>query len=319
VSWLKLDLDVAAADAERVSDLLLELGAVSVTMSAASQDSVIEPAPGATPLWRRNQLSALLPLDADLAAVREGLLAHLGAHLGAQGGAQGDAHPDARIEVGFVEDDDWLARWRDHAIEHCFADRLWVVPRDATPPSLPALRLDPGLAFGTGGHPTTRLCLEWLAAQRLDGLRVLDFGCGSGILALAACVLGAGQVVAVDHDPQALLATRENAAYNQISGGQLIVQEPAELAGDGNFDVVVANILVNPLLELASLITALLRPGAMLVLSGLLANQAEQIRAGYPGVRFDGEELGEELGEENGDWLRLSGVKLDTAAGTEEA
>jgi ribosomal protein L11 methyltransferase len=121
--------------------------------------------------------------------------------------------------------------------------------------------------------------------------------------------------VAVDHDPQALLATRENAAYNQISGEQLIVQEPAELAGDGNFDVVVANILANPLLELASLITALLRPGAMLVLSGLLANQAEQIRAGYPGVRFDGEELG----EENGDWLRLSGVKLDTAAGTEEA
>jgi ribosomal protein L11 methyltransferase len=164
------------------------------------------------------------------------------------------------------------------------------------------LRLDPGLAFGSGGHPTTRLCLEWLAGQQLEGLRVLDFGCGSGILGLAAGVLGARQVVAVDHDPQALLATRENAAYNQITGKQLIVQAPAELSGAGDFDVVVANILANPLLELASWITALLRPGGMLALSGLLANQAEQILEGYPGIRF-----GEPM--QDGDWLRLSGVK----------
>ena len=290
MSWLKLDVDVAFADADEVGDLLLELGAVSVTVSASSEDTVVEPAPGATPLWRRNRLSALLPLDTDVAFVRESLASRL---------------VDPRFEVGFVEDQDWLARWREHAVEDCFAGRLWVLPRDAPARAAPVLRLDPGLAFGTGGHPTTRLCLEWLAGQQLDGLRILDFGCGSGILAIAACVLGAQQVVAVDHDPQALLATRENAAYNRVRGAQLTVQEPAELSGEGAFDVVVANILANPLLELASLITALLRPGGMLVLSGLLANQADQILAGYPGVRFDAP-------VHDGDWLRLSGSKRAT-------
>jgi ribosomal protein L11 methyltransferase len=292
VSWLKLDLDVAAADAEAVGDLLLALGAVSVSVSASSADAVVEPAPGATPLWRRNRLSALLPLDADVAAVRNSLAEHV---------------PDARFEVGFVGEDEKLEGWREYAVERCFGGRLWVLPRDARARSGPTLRLDPGLAFGTGRHPTTRLCLEWLASRDLGGARLLDFGCGSGILALAACALGAGEVVAVDHDPQALLATRENAAYNHVTSEQLIVQEPTEIAVGGGFDVIVANILANPLLELAAEFVALLRPGASLVLSGILADQTDQVVDGYPGIRFDAP-------VQDGDWLRLSGVKHDASA-----
>jgi ribosomal protein L11 methyltransferase len=292
VSWLKLDLDVAAADAEAVGDLLLALGAVSVSVSASSADAVVEPAPGATPLWRRNRLSALLPLDADVAAVRNSLAEHV---------------PDARFEVGFVGEDEKLEGWREYAVERCFGGRLWVLPRDARARSGPTLRLDPGLAFGTGRHPTTRLCLEWLASRDLGGARLLDFGCGSGILALAACALGAGEVVAVDHDPQALLATRENAAYNHVTSEQLIVQEPTEIAVGGGFDVIVANILANPLLELAAEFVALLRPGASLVLSGILADQTDQVVDGYPGIRFDAP-------VRDGDWLRLSGVKHDASA-----
>ena len=131
---------------------------------------------------------------------------------------------------------------------------------------------------------------------------MLDFGCGSGILALAACLLGARRVVAVDHDAQALLATRENAAYNQVTAAQLIVQDPADLSADGGFDVVVANILANPLLELASLFMTLLRPGGLLVLSGLLAHQEDRVVKGYPQLRF-------EAPTRTGSWLRLSGVK----------
>jgi len=288
VSWLKLDLEVVAAQADEIGDLLLDLGAVSVTVSPESDDAVLEPAPGTTPMWQRNRLSALLPLDADIAALRAALA-------------------DLDLQVSFVDDADWLNRWRDHAVEHCFAGRLWVIPRDAEAPDGLSLRLDPGLAFGTGGHPTTRLCLQWLAARDLTGLRVLDFGCGSGILALAACVLGAEEVVAVDHDPQALLATRENAAYNQLTDAQLVVREPGDLSAGAGFDVVVANILANPLLELTPTFMRLLRPGGMLVLSGLLADQADQIVAGYPEVRFDAP-------VQEGDWLRLSGTKHATGA-----
>ena len=299
MSWLQLDLDVVAAQADDIGDLLLDLGAVSVTVSPGSpglQDAVLEPAPGTTPMWPTSRLSALLPLNADVAAVRATLAA-----------LDLDPIADPNLQVSFVDDADWLNRWRDHAVEHCFAGRLWVIPRDAELPDGLSLKLDPGLAFGTGGHPTTRLCLEWLAARDVTGLRVLDFGCGSGILALAACVLGAEQVVAVDHDPQALLATRENAAYNQVTDAQLVVQEPGDLSVGAGFDVVVANILANPLLELAPEFMRLLRPGGMLVLSGLLVDQADQTVAGYPEVRFDAP-------VQEGEWLRLSGIKHATGA-----
>ena len=182
-------------------------------------------------------------------------------------------------------------------------------PADGT---LPVLRLEPGLAFGSGSHPTTRLCLTWLAEADVAGARVLDFGCGSGILALAACLLGAAAVTAVDHDPQALVATRDNAAYNGIAAGQLSIMTPEALrARDdrrGAFDVVVANILANPLMELADVLCGYLAPGGRLVLSGLLRAQEDMIRNAYAEMNFY------HVATE-GDWIRMDGVRRSSLAG----
>jgi ribosomal protein L11 methyltransferase len=194
--------------------------------------------------------------------------------------------------------------WRSSAVAQCFGGRLWVLPRDSEPREGIVLRLDPGLAFGTGGHPTTRLCLEWLASHDLSGQRLVDYGCGSGILGIAAALLGAAEVLAVDHDSQALLATQENARANAVDPGRLRAVGPDEVPEHGDYDVLVANILANPLLELASRFTDLIRPGGMIVLSGLLAGQASGVVAGYPAFRFADPQA-------DGDWVLLSGRKRD--------
>jgi ribosomal protein L11 methyltransferase len=297
-AWLELSVEVPAGMAERTSERLDELGAVAVTFVGAGADEVLEPLPGEQPLWAVVRLEALFEIEADLRSIRQGLEA-AGARV---------------LDVTLIEDADWQERWRAHAVRQRFGDRLWVVPRDEPLPEdanatggapLAVLRLDPGLAFGTGSHPTTRLCLTRLATLGLRGRRVLDFGCGSGILALAACLLGAREVVAIDHDPQALAATRDNAQYNGVGADQLRVgdQTLLDAAGvdAGSFDVVVANILANPLVELASLLTRLLAPGGALVLSGLLVEQEGIIRSAYPGVRFAPAVVEEE-------WIRLDGT-----------
>src|SRR5262249_18340515 len=158
----------------------------------------------------------------------------------------------ASIDVQFVEDADWVSRWRDHAPIRTFGDRLSVIPRDAVAPTKHGvvLRLDPGLALGTGGHATTALCLDWLATRRIDGWSVVDFGAGSGILAIAALLLGADHAVAIDHDPQALVATRANATYNGVAAHRLTVSAPDELHPTPH-DLVLANILAGPLTTLA--------------------------------------------------------------------
>lgn len=296
MSWLELSLAVPASLSGPVSDRLEALGAVAVTLRAAGAEEVLEPLPGEQPLWQEVCLDALFELDADLRAIRLALV------------DEGARVLDARL----VEDDDWQSRWRAHAVRAVFRGRLRLLPRDeAVPedgtPDAVVLRLDPGLAFGSGSHPTTRLCLDWLAGAALEGRRVLDFGCGSGILALAAIRLGAREVIAVDHDPQALAATLDNAAYNAIGtgieGACLQVGEPALVTRPGTepFDVLVANILANPLVELAPQLTALVRPGGSIVLSGLLADQADRIRAAYPDVRFAPPVMEE-------DWIRLDGI-----------
>ena len=214
-------------------------------------------------------------------------------------------------DLTFVQDEDWQNRWQAHAVKACFGQRLWLLPRGAVQEvqpgghSVPALRLDPGLAFGSGSHPTTRLCLAWLAGADLAGKRVLDFGCGSGVLALAACLLGAERVTAVDHDPQALVATRDNAAYNEVTAEQLTVIPPARLAESSAqgqvFDVVIANILANPLVELAGHLSAITAKAGELVLSGLLPDQEQMIRDAYSTFQF------RPVARE-GDWIRMDGL-----------
>lgn len=300
MSWLQLSIAAGRDRVDAVTAVLEGHGADAVSLSAAGDEELLEPAPGAQPLWQQVKLDALVEPGTDLTALRSAL----------------EPAGGRLLDVRFLAEDDWQNAWRVHAVHACFGERLWLLPRDESfqPPAggeAPAvLRLDPGLAFGSGSHPTTRLCLAGLAGMALQGLRVLDYGCGSGVLALAACLLGARHVVAVDYDAQAQFATRDNAAYNDIDDAQLSVLAPDELGAmsaggveagaGGEFDVVVANILANPLLDLAPRLTGLTAVGGRLLLSGLLASQHDVIVRAYPEVAF-----AEPVQE--AEWIRLDG------------
>lgn len=293
MGWLKLSLALDREAVPEAEAILAEFAPLAVTVTDAGDEPVLEPEPGAVPLWRACRLDGLFDLDVDLGALRSRLSAR---------GMRADA-------VDFLDDADWRNRWRQYAVDFCFADRLWLVPRDVPAPGEPALHLDPGLAFGSGSHPTTRLCLHWLARADLAGKTLLDYGCGSGILALAALKLGAGDVLAVDHDPQALLATRENAAYNALAEaaagmGRLEVGPPGAV-GAGRFDVIVANILANPLIELAGVLADAMADGGVLIMSGLLAAQADEVMAAYPGLSFL--PVAVEADDQGAEWARLEG------------
>jgi ribosomal protein L11 methyltransferase len=296
VGWLKLTLRLAQASVPVAETLLEPFTPLSVTVADAGDEPVLEPQPGTAPLWQACRLEALFDLDLDVGRLR---------------GALADAELPVE-SLDFLDDADWLNRWRQYAVDFCFADRLWLVPRDTPAPGEPALHLDPGLAFGSGSHPTTRLCLDWLARADLEGRSILDYGCGSGILALAALKLGAARALAIDHDPQALLATRENAAYNAIAlpgdeaAATLDVGLPDAL-GDKTYDVVVANILANPLIELADVLAGALNPAGVLVMSGLLEDQAQAVIDAYPTLAFEPVVL--EADEQGGRWARLEGVR----------
>ncbi len=278
MSWLQIELRATPATLPEVEDALLSCGAVSLSLVSDADEPVLEPAPGETPLWSSVRVQALFDLHTDMAQVRRTL----------------DAHDLLRgqLQVEFVQPSDWQDAARSHAVNEVFADRLWVLPKDAQPSadaSLIQLRLDPGLAFGSGSHPTTRLCLRSLAGHVIAGQRVLDFGCGSGILAIAAALLGA-RVVAVDHDPQALMATRENAAYNAVDESALKVLSVdawQRERHEHSFDVVVANILAAPLQSLADEFEQALVSGGSIVLSGVLVEQAQQVMSSYVVTDFD--------------------------------
>ncbi len=289
--WFRLRFEVEQSGAEQAEQLLETLGAVATTVSDAGDQPLLEPAPGATPRWGHCRLEGLFALPADYECIAEAI--------------RNAPFPTAAVEADFLEDDDWASRWRQHALTLCFADRLWLAPRDAAldVDEAAVLRLEPGLAFGSGSHPTTRLCLEQLAAMALSGRRLLDFGCGSGILALAALRLGAAEVVAIDHDPQALLATRENAAYNCLDDARLTVADPQALEAQPPFDVVVANILAGPLVELAPRLRRLVVPGGDLLLSGVLREQGAAVAAAYPDFAFAEDRLMAD--DQGGEWLCL--------------
>jgi ribosomal protein L11 methyltransferase len=287
--WLQLIVESDPEHADAVEDLLLAAGAASVTLRDGADQPLFEPPPGETPLWSSTRVVGLFTADTDLAPVEAELTALPG------------AAPLHRVEA--LEDRDWTRAWMDHFKPMRFGENLWVVPGgfEAPDPVGVNLHLDPGLAFGTGTHPTTALCLEWLDRHPPEGARVVDYGCGSGILALAALLLGAEEVVGVDNDPQALIASRDNATRNGVEG-RLRVFAP-EAVPDQPADLLLANILAGPLIELAPRLAALTRTGGGLVLSGILASQAEQVAAAYaPWFEMEPPAVKE-------DWVRLTGRK----------
>ncbi|HKU17553.1 MAG TPA: 50S ribosomal protein L11 methyltransferase [Steroidobacteraceae bacterium] len=262
--FLQLTLPIGAADPAPFEDALLAAGAASITLEDAGDDPVLEPPPGTTPLWPHVRIKALFDAGTDPDALRA-------------------LFPGATFE--HVADRAWEREWLKDFRPMRFGQRLWICPggqrpqldASAAPPCL--VELDPGLAFGTGTHPTTALCLEWLDSAPLTGKYVVDYGCGSGVLAIAALKLGAATALAVDIDPQALIATRDNAARNHVAG-RLDVALPDAAAG-AQADILLANILAEPLLDLAPAFAERVTTGGSLVLSGLLQNQAGPVASRY--------------------------------------
>ncbi|KXS37447.1 MAG: ribosomal protein L11 methyltransferase [Halomonadaceae bacterium T82-2] len=297
--WLQLKARIAPDQAETLEDLLLAEGAQAITLQDAHDDPVFEPERGSTPLWQETVLTGLYDdlegVEAMLERVRQGWAM-----------AMGD-EPCPTIEYELLADRDWEREWMDGFEPLRMGQRLWIVPswHDAPDAEAVNLRLDPGLAFGTGTHPTTALCLGWLDELSVDGAlegrRVLDVGCGSGILALAALKLGARAATGTDIDPQALLATRDNAERNAIAEDDLTLHQPETLPEE-RFEVVLANILAGPLVELAPTIAGHVAPGGRLALSGILAHQAEEVLAAY---RDQGLAMDEPV--ERDGWVLLTG------------
>lgn len=298
MSWQALTLQVEASRAEELADRLMELGALSASVEDAdagtqSEQPIFgEPSmqpPDDPQYWQHNKLSVLFDSDIDIPAVLQQLQQEAGLA----------SIPPCQIET--VEEQDWVRLTQAQFDPIPISKRLWIVPswHQSPDPEAITLVLDPGLAFGTGSHPTTRLCLQWLDESIKGGESVLDYGCGSGILALTAAKLGARPVVGVDIDPQAVQSSHDNAAQNQVSAEFSL----PDALPPGQFDIVLANILTNPLKALAPLLINRVRPGGTLVLSGILDSQADEIISVYghdiefiPPVVMDG-------------WVRLTGVR----------
>jgi ribosomal protein L11 methyltransferase len=294
VAWLCVSFEVAARDVETLTDALLEAGAASVDVAdavagSAAEEAVFAEAGAAAPRpWRRSLVSALLAQGADAAAL-----------VGTACARAGIAPPPCRVRE--VAEQDWVRASRDQLAPIRVSPRLWIVPswHEAPAPGAVNIVLDPGLAFGTGHHPTTRMCLRWLERVVRGGETVLDFGCGSGILAIAAMKLGAAHAEGVDIDGQALLAARRNAMHNRVQAtfhnAADALRQPAR--------IVVANILARPLVVLAPLLARLTAQRGRLALAGLLAEQAGEVCVAY-GQWFDFE-----APEEDEGWALLSGVR----------
>ena len=290
MAWLQFSIEVNGDEVESVTDFFAEAGALSVTSMDAGDEALLEPAPGETPLWQRVRVVALMDPDTDTARLQARLQ---------------NAFPTTRdgLLIEELDDRDWSSTWRESFGAMRFGDRLWVAPAGDEVDAADAVivRLDPGLAFGTGTHATTALCLEWLDAHAPVNEVVIDYGCGSGILAIAAHKLGAASVVAIDIDPQALQATRENALRNGIESG-LTVSMPTENA-DVQAGLVIANILANPLVELAGRLTGQLLSGGHIIMTGVMNDQAETVMAAYRDViEFDAPVVRDE-------WVLLAGKK----------
>lgn len=296
MAWLQLKIDSAKSDAERIEEALELVGAGAIMMEDAADQPLFEPPLGTTPLWDATRIVALFTIDSDIDAIIEFLNDHLDGGL-----------PNYRVEI--LEDQVWERAWMDHYHPMCFGERLWVVPSWTPPPQPDAINLllDPGLAFGTGTHATTALCMEWLDGLDLNDKIVVDYGCGSGILAIAALLLGAKHAYCVDIDPQALLATKDNAARNGVADKMSVFFPDA--MPNIKADVVIANILAGPLAELAPTLAALCNTNGDLALSGIIDSQVDELVIAYaPWANLD------LLKTKDENWCRLSGKRLNTVA-----
>ncbi|MFC5576731.1 50S ribosomal protein L11 methyltransferase [Lysobacter niabensis] len=302
--FLELTLPCTEAQQPRYERALEDVGALAVTLADAHADApdeqaIFEPGVGEQPLWGELVLTALFADDTDALIMLAALEAF------------DDELDWSQARFRKVEDQDWERAWMDQYVPLRFGARTWIVPwnselpEDAQAAEAAIVRLDPGLAFGSGTHPTTALCLQWLDALATDGVlqqqRVLDFGCGSGILALAALKLGAGHAVGVDNDPQALIATHDNAQRNEVAD-RLDVYLPAD-EPTATYPIVVANILASALVTLADTLTARVAPGGRLAMSGILAGQEDEVMARYA---RDFDDL---RAEPLDDWMRVTGTR----------
>lgn len=290
--WQQLKIQARSEDSAALEQLLLDQGALAITYLDAEDQAVFQKEPGSTPLWDNTWLISLFEADQNLS----GLLFLLGKHVGVANAAS--------LQIELLEDQAWERSWMDEFHPMQFGDKLWICPSWQTPPDPAAvtIMLDPGLAFGSGSHATTAMCLRWLEQTDLDACCVIDYGCGSGVLAIGAALLGASTVIAVDNDPQAITATLDNSQRNQIPSGLIQALLPEQLPAQ-QADVLLANILAEPLLELAPRFAQLTRSGGSLVLSGLLEEQVEPLQQRYQ-AWFDMEPPLLEQG-----WARLSGVR----------
>ena len=286
--WIQLRINTTNDLAEQISEQLEESGAVSVTFQDTYDNPVFEPLPGETKLWGNTDVVGLYDAQTDIAELQA--ILNLDQY---------------SYKIEQLEDKDWEREWMDNFHPMQFGKRLWICPswRDIPDPNAVNVMLDPGLAFGTGTHPTTALCLTWLDSLDLNNKIVIDYGCGSGILAIAALKLGAERVIGIDIDPQAIQASRDNAERNNVSQ-KIELYLAQDLPDNLQADVVIANILAGPLKELAPQISKLVKTDGKLGLSGILANQSQSVCEAYK-TQF---ELDPVIEQE--EWCRITGKKI---------
>ncbi|WP_423759137.1 50S ribosomal protein L11 methyltransferase [Burkholderia sp. NLJ2] len=299
MSYRELVVELAREHAEALSDALLDLGALSVSVEDADADTPDEQPlfgePGLVPdrtAWQHSRVVALLSPDHEPAV----LLAAAANEIGLAGAP--------KFDVREVEEQDWVRLTQSQFEPIPIGERIWVVPswHDAPDPDALVLELDPGLAFGTGSHPTTRLCMEWLEQSVKPGQSVLDYGCGSGILAILAKKCGANPVIGIDIDPQAVESARQNSERNRAE----VTYGLPDACPDGEFDIVVANILSNPLKLMASMLASKVKPGGRIALSGVLARQADEVAAVY--ARY----VDISVWREHEGWVCLAGTRRES-------
>ncbi|SRR5579883_2646149 len=268
--WNEIHIATSADYANELGDKLTAFGAHAVTFQDAGNQPIYEPDPNALSFWQETIVIGLFEMEQELQSILKFLESEC---------AQGQIKS---FHLNHLADENWERKCLLHFKPMRFGNRLWICPSWHTPPEKNAVNvmLDPGLAFGTGTHPTTTLCLKWLDEQIQGGETVIDYGCGSGILAIAALKLGAKKVIAIDRDPQALVATRLNADRNAIPPSALTIHSPEGFTPP-SVDILIANILAKPLIDLAETFSKLIKPTGKIGLSGILSNQINEIRSAY--------------------------------------